>query len=72
MLLDKTVSFKAAHDVARMKDPAVLRERGLPVATYSQEFAATIFCGVGAHLGSARSQNAMGHILGHVRDTGRG
>lgn len=27
MLLDKTVSFKAAHDVARMKDPAILRER---------------------------------------------
>src|SRR5437868_1972188 len=25
--------------------------RGLPVANYSQEFAATIFCGVGAHLG---------------------
>jgi hypothetical protein len=44
--------------------------RGLPVAKYSQEFAATIFCGVGAHLGSARSQNAMGHILGHVRDIG--
>ncbi len=44
--------------------------RGLPVAKYTQEFAATIFCGVGAHLGSARSQNAMGHILGHVRDVG--
>ncbi len=44
--------------------------RGLPVANYSQEFAATIFCGIGAHLGSARSQNAQGHILGHVRDTG--
>ena len=44
--------------------------RGLPVAKYSQQFAATIFCGVGAHLGSARSQNAMGHILGHVRDVG--
>jgi len=44
--------------------------RGLPVAKYSQEFAATIFCGVGAHLGSARSQNAKGHILGHVRDVG--
>ena len=28
--------------------------RGLPVANYSQEFAATIFCGVGAHLGFAR------------------
>jgi 2-methylcitrate dehydratase PrpD len=27
MLLDKTVSFRAAHDKERMKDPAVLRER---------------------------------------------
>lgn len=45
--------------------------RGLPVATYTQEIAACIFCGIGAHLGSARSQNAMGHILGHVRDTGK-
>jgi alpha-ketoglutarate-dependent taurine dioxygenase len=44
--------------------------RGLPIERYDQRFAATIFCGVGAHLGSARSQNAMGHILGHVRDTG--
>ncbi len=44
--------------------------RGLPIGSYSQEFVATIFCGVGAHLGSARSQNAQGHILGHVRDTG--
>jgi len=44
--------------------------RGLPIANYSQEFAATIFCGIGAHLGSARSQNAKGHILGHVRDIG--
>jgi len=44
--------------------------RGLPVAKYSPQVAAAIFCGVGAHLGSARSQNAMGHILGHVRDVG--
>jgi hypothetical protein len=44
--------------------------RGLPVEGCSRELAATIFCGVGAHLGSARSQNAQGHILGHVRDTG--
>jgi len=27
MLLDKTVSFRAAHDKARMQDPAVLRQR---------------------------------------------
>lgn len=44
--------------------------RGLPIANYTQEFAATIFCGLGSHLGSARSQNAQGHILGHVRDIG--
>lgn len=44
--------------------------RGLPVQHYSQHMTAAIFCGVGAHLGSARSQNAAGHILGHVRDIG--
>ncbi|KIC11673.1 taurine catabolism dioxygenase TauD [Leisingera sp. ANG-M1] len=44
--------------------------RGLPVAGYSRQMAAAIFCGVGAHLGAARSQNAAGHILGHVRDIG--
>jgi 2-methylcitrate dehydratase PrpD len=27
MLLDKTASFRSAHDKARMKDPAVLRQR---------------------------------------------
>ena len=32
--------------------------RGLPIKKYSQAFAATIFCGIGAHIGSARSQNA--------------
>ena len=44
--------------------------RGLPINGYSREFLATIFCGIGAHLGNARSQNAQGHVLGHVRDTG--
>ena len=27
MLVDKTVSFRSAHDVARMKDPVVLKHR---------------------------------------------
>jgi 2-methylcitrate dehydratase PrpD len=27
MLLDKTVTFRSVHDKARMKDPAVLRQR---------------------------------------------
>jgi len=32
--------------------------------------AATVFFGLGAHLGSARSQNGKGHVLGHVQDLG--
>ena len=44
--------------------------RGLPAERYSRETAAAIFCGIGAHLGAARSQNAAGHILGHVRNAG--
>ncbi len=44
--------------------------RGLPTDTYTQKFMATVFCGIGAHIGSARSQNAQGHVLGHVRDVG--
>lgn len=43
---------------------------GLPVAEMSRELAATIFYGLGAHLGRAVSQNAAGHLLGHVRDIG--
>ena len=44
--------------------------RGLPVATYSEREAATIFSGLGSHIGNARSQNAQGHVLGHVRNLG--
>jgi hypothetical protein len=44
--------------------------RGLPIERYSRLEAATIFMGVGAHLGNARSQNARGHVLGHVYDVG--
>ncbi len=44
--------------------------RGLDVSRYTTEQAATIYLGVGAHLGGFRSQNAKGHLLGHVRDLG--
>ena len=43
---------------------------GLPVETYTEDMRATIFCGIGSHIGRARSQNAAGHLLGHVRDVG--
>lgn len=45
--------------------------RGLPVERWSIREAATAFFGIGGHFGSARSQNAKGHVLGHVRDLGR-
>jgi hypothetical protein len=44
--------------------------RGLPVQRWSIRESAIAFYGIGAHLGSARSQNARGHVLGHVRDMG--
>ena len=44
--------------------------RGLPVERWSQRDASLAFIGLGAHLGRARSQNAAGHLLGHVRDVG--
>lgn len=44
--------------------------RGLPVEDIPVRQAAAAFLGVGAHLGAARSQNAAGHLLGHVRDLG--
>ncbi len=44
--------------------------RGLPVSRYSEREAGTIFYGLGCHLGAPRSQNAAGHMLGHVRDLG--
>ncbi|MGB0849460.1 MAG: TauD/TfdA family dioxygenase, partial [Thiolinea sp.] len=43
--------------------------RGLPVKNYGPEKQAVIFCGLGSYLGQACSQNAQGHLLGHVRDT---
>lgn len=45
--------------------------RGLPVSKYNEREAGIIFYGLGRHLGSPRSQNAMGHMLGHVRDLGK-
>jgi 2-methylcitrate dehydratase PrpD len=37
MLLDRTVSFRAAHDRARMVDPAIQRERAKVVVTAEEE-----------------------------------
>ena len=44
--------------------------RGLRIEHYDIRSTAIAFLGLGSHIGSARSQNAKGHILGHVRDLG--
>ncbi len=44
--------------------------RGLPVEGRSIEEIAIAFWGVGTHIGEAVSQNAKGHLLGHVKDIG--
>ncbi|HEX5612884.1 MAG TPA: TauD/TfdA family dioxygenase [Burkholderiales bacterium] len=44
--------------------------RGFPVERYSRAEQAIAYLGLGSYLGAARSQNAKGHLLGHVKDLG--
>jgi hypothetical protein len=44
--------------------------RGWPSTERSLERTAMVFRGIGAHLGEALSQNAKGHVLGHVANLG--
>ncbi len=44
--------------------------RGFPVERYSREEQAIAYMGIGSWFGRARSQNAKGHLLGHVKDLG--
>jgi hypothetical protein len=45
--------------------------RHLPVERWSKLQTAIAFLGIGSHMGRLRSQNADGHLLGHVKDLGR-
>jgi hypothetical protein len=44
--------------------------RGLPVERMTREEQAIAYLGLGSWLGRFRSQNAKGHLLGHVQDLG--
>ena len=44
--------------------------RGFPVDRYTREEQAIAYLGLGSWFGRARSQNAKGHLLGHVKDLG--
>lgn len=45
--------------------------RGLPVADITRAQAGAAFYGMGTYWGNALSQNASGHVLGHVKDLGK-
>jgi hypothetical protein len=44
--------------------------RGFPVDDYARDEQAIAYLGIGSHFGRPRSQNAKGHLLGHVKDLG--
>jgi len=46
--------------------------RGMPVEGRPIAECAAAYWGIGTYFGSARSQNAKGHLLGHVYDLGQG
>ena len=56
------------HEVMNGRGIAFLR--GLPVERYSAEDIGLIWFGIGAHLGTARSQSVLGDRLGHVINAG--
>ena len=49
----------------------VVQLRGLPVGRLTRRQAAIAFIGLGTHFGALSSQNAQGHVLGHVKDLGK-
>jgi len=44
--------------------------RGIPLDEFSDDEAEILFWGLMVHIGHPMSQNAKGHLLGHVRDLG--
>lgn len=48
----------------------IVQLRGLPVGAMSRRQAAIACLGMGTHFGARLSQNAAGHVLGHVKDLG--
>ena len=57
-----------AEDVMKGRGLALLRS--IPVERYSRDEVARIYFGIGRHMGTLRSQNGRGHLLGHVCDIG--
>ncbi|MDN3566024.1 TauD/TfdA family dioxygenase, partial [Paeniroseomonas aquatica] len=55
---------------AVLKEAGFILVRGVPVERWSLRQCAIAYFGLGAMIGEPVSQNAKGHILGHVKDIG--
>jgi len=60
--------FGIRDDIVEGRGLALIR--GVPVHRYSRLQSAIAFWGIGAYIGEPVSQNAKGHLLGHVQDLG--
>lgn len=69
----KVPGLAALLDQARtavLKDTGFILIRGIPVDRWTVRESAIAYFGLGAKIGEPVSQNAKGHILGHVKDIG--
>ena len=65
-----------SHDLAAILDElengrGFVLVRGIPVERYTDEELKNLYWGLGSHLGAPRYQNAMGELIGDVRDENR-
>ncbi|MEU4243132.1 TauD/TfdA family dioxygenase [Actinoplanes sp. NPDC026619] len=67
--LSSSVLKKAAREVADGRGFALVR--GLPVETVSEDQAAVMIRGLATHLAPIATQSRTGHLIRHVRSTGR-
>src|SRR5690348_2435333 len=60
------------HDIKRelTDGRGMVMIQGFPVERFDRKTIATAYLGIGSYLGNTMSQNAQGHILGHVKDLG--
>ena len=59
---------KVLHELLQGRGFVMLH--GLDISHYSKQQVAIAYLGLGTYFGSFRSQNAKGHLLGHVKDQG--
>jgi len=68
--LDKLAAYldSLRHELTHGRGFEIIR--GLPLDRFPGRRATAAFVGIGSHLGSLRSQNAAGDLIGNVRDQG--